>query len=314
MNYYDMREAKIHMSRIVFGCENPLMVQGKYCRSKILLDTAFAQGINVYDTARVYGRSEWVLGKWINKRKIRDKVVIISKGCHPNPAMRITPEALREDLHESLRQLDTSYIDIYLLHRDSAETDIPAILTELNRYQREGKIKVFGVSNWTHERIQYANDCAVRMGLNSFAVSSPNYGIAIQKGDPWRGGVSIAGNHEAVMWYTENRMPVLAYSCLGRGMFSGKVRSNNIKTDQKKIDQYAVEGYWCEENIRRLERVETIAAKKGVTVAQIAMAYIIDSKMNAFPIVRLSTKKRIREVAEVCDIDLSEDEMEWIRG
>lgn len=314
MKYYDMSGIAIPLSKIVFGCENPLMVQGKYFRSRMLLDEAFEQGINVYDTARVYGQSEHILGKWIKQKKNRDKVVIISKGCHPNLAMRITAEALGEDLEESLRQLDTSYIDIYLLHRDSPETDIPVILTELNRYQKEGKIKVFGVSNWTYDRIQYANECAAEIGLNGFMASSPNYGVGLQKGDPWKGGVSISGNQKEIVWYSQNRMPVFAYSCLGRGLFSGKIRSNNIKTDKEKIDQYAIQGYWCEENIQRLEKVEVMAKKKGVTVAQIAMAYIINSEMNAFPIVRLSTKKRIREAVGACSINISEDEMKWIEG
>lgn len=314
MDYCDVSGIKPSLSKVVFGCENPLMVQGRWFKSMILLDNAFGQGINVFDTARVYGQSEFVLGKWINKRRIRDKIVIISKGCHPNPAMRITTEALKEDLDESLRQLDTDYIDIYLLHRDSPEADIPAILTELNRYQGEGKIRIFGVSNWTYERIQYANECAAKMGLNGFAVSSPNYGIGLQKGDPWKGGVSISGNKEEIDWYSKNQMPVLAYSCLGRGLFSGKVRSDHIKRDKEKIDQYAVQGYWCEENIQRLEKVETLAEKRGATVAQIAMAYVIRSQINAFPIARLSTKKRIGEAVGACDVNLLEAEMRWIEG
>lgn len=314
MDYCDLSGINIPLSKVVFGCENPLMVQGKYFKTMMLLDNAFRQGINVYDTARVYGQSERVLGKWINKRGIRDRIVIISKGCHPNPTMRITAEALKEDLAESLKQLDTDYIDIYLLHRDSPEADIPVILTELNQYQSDGKIKIFGVSNWTYERIQYANECAAKMGLNGFAVSSPNYGVGLQKGDPWKGGVSISGKKEEIAWYLKNQMPVLAYSCLGRGMFSGKVRSDHIKVDKERIDQYAVQGYWCEENIYRLEKVETLAERKGATIAQIAMAYVIDSGLNAFPIVRLSTKKRIYEAVGACDVNLSEDEVKWIEG
>lgn len=302
------------LSKIIFGCENPLLVKGKYLKSQVLLDEAFRQGINVYDTARVYGQSEYVLGKWIKKRKIRDKVVIISKGCHPNPAMRITPEALADDLEESLRQLDTDYIDIYLLHRDSAEADIPQMLIQLNKYQSVGKIRLFGVSNWTHERIQYANKCAAEMGVNGFEISSPNYGVGIQKGDPWKGGVSISGNKEAIEWYSQNQMPVFAYSCLGRGFFSGKIESKNLEADKKRIDQYAISGYWCDENIKRLEKVEILAKQKNVTVAQIAMGYVITSGMSAFPIVRLSTKKRIREAVEACDVKLSRDEINWIES
>lgn len=312
MDYSDLNGINIPLSKVVFGCENPLMVQGKFFRSAMILDSAFREGINVYDTARVYGQSERILGKWINQRKIRDKVAIISKGCHPNTAMRITTEALKEDLDESLKQLDTSHIDIYLLHRDSPKADIPAILTELNRYQREGKIKIFGVSNWTCDRIQYANDCAEKMGLNGFKVSSPNYGVGIQVGDPWGGGVSIAGDSEALEWYRKTKIPVFAYSCLGRGMFSGKIKSANMELDKAKIDQCAIQGYWCDENIRRLERVEVLAKRKGVTVAQIAIAYALNSEMNVFPIVRLSTKKRIHEAVGACNVKLSEEEIRWI--
>lgn len=312
MRYSNIPRIDIPASKIVFGCENPLMVQGKHFRSQMLLDEAYKQGINVYDTARVYGESERVLGAWIKKRKIREKVIIISKGCHPNPTMRITPEALQEDLEESLKQLDSNYIDIYLLHRDSADIDIPAVLATLNDYRDQGKIKTFGVSNWTHERIEYANVYADKLGMDGFSVSSPNYGVAIQIGDPWGGGISIAGNNEAIEWYSKSKMPVFAYSCLGRGLFSGKIRGENSEVDKGKIDKSAIVGYWCDENINRLKKVESLSERKHATVAQISMSYIINSEMNDFPIVRLSTKKRVREAVGACDVCLSKDEIRWI--
>ena len=83
--------------------------------SEDLLDLAFSKGFNIFDTARVYDKSEQVLGRWINNSDIRDKVVVVTKGCHPDVHSRLNTESLKEDVESSLDRLQTDYIDIYLL-------------------------------------------------------------------------------------------------------------------------------------------------------------------------------------------------------
>ncbi|MBD5393036.1 MAG: aldo/keto reductase [Lachnospiraceae bacterium] len=289
------------------------MLQGK--RVTKLLDAALDAGINTFDTAENYGASEQMLGKWIKKRKNRDKVVIITKGCHPYGKPRVNAEALKCDLEQSFKRLKTDYIDIYMLHRDHPEADIKAILEILNEYHKAGKIGAFGASNWTHQRIEEVNRYATGHDLVPFTVSSPNFGPAKQVDDPWGGGcVSISGadNADVRKWYQENRIPVFAYSCLGRGMFSGKVRTEDLEHTRENMDKYAIKGYWCQENIERLACIEKIAKERGKSVAQISLAWIMQQEVQAFPIVTISDSKRIAENADAVNIKLSDAELKAI--
>lgn len=92
------------------------------------------------------------------------------------------------DCHNSLAKLKTSHIQLYLLHRDDPQVPVGPIMETLNRLHAEGKIGVFGASNWTMERMMEANEYAYKHGLVPFTVSSPNFGLANQLDDPWGGG------------------------------------------------------------------------------------------------------------------------------
>lgn len=316
MEYKRIQYVNRPLSELVFGCANAgLMTKpGIFRKQEVwkLLDGAVDAGINTFDTAENYGDSELVLGKWMKQRKIRDKVVILTKGCHPHGAPRVTPEALKEDLEQSFSRLGTDYIDIYLLHRDHPDAEIGAIVEVLNEYHKAGKIGAFGASNWTHERIKEANEYALRKGMVPFSVSSPNFGPATQVEEPWGGGcVSISGENgaEARRWYTEQKMAVFAYSCLGRGLFSGKVKADDPEAGKEQLDKYAIKGYWCRENLDRLARVEKIAKKRDCSVSQIALAWIMQQPMQTFPIVTVSSVERIKENVKATELKLSEEEI-----
>lgn len=316
MEYKRIQYVNRPLSELVFGCANAgLMTKpGVFRKKEIwkLLDGALDAGINTFDTAESYGDSELVLGKWMKQRKTRDKVIILTKGCHPHGAPRVTPEALKEDLEQSFSRLGTDYIDIYLLHRDHPDAEIGAIVEVLNEYHKAGKIGAFGASNWTHERIKEANAYALKKGLVPFSVSSPNFGPATQIEDPWGGGcVSISGESgaEARRWYTEQKMAVFAYSCLGRGIFSGKVKSDDPESGKERLDKFAIKGYWCRENLDRLARVEKIAKERACSVSQVALAWIMQQPMQTFPIVTVSSVERIKENVKATELKLSEEEI-----
>lgn len=313
MDYRTIQYVDKPVSKIIFGCANPAMIQGK--RVYRLLDEALDAGINTFDTAESYGASEDVLGKWMKLWWKRNKVVLITKGCHPHGRPRVTLEDLKEDINNSLKRLKTDYIDIYMLHRDHPDADIEAILEVLNENHKAGKIGAFGASNWNHDRIAKVNEYAYKKGLIPFTVSSPNYGPATQVEDPWGGGcVSISGkgNENARKWYIDNGMPVFAYSCLGRGMFSGKVRTDDLENSKATLDKFALKGYWCQENIERLACMEKLAKEKNCSVSQLSLAWIVQQKLEAFPIITISDKRRIAENVAALDIRLSEEEINSI--
>ena len=303
------------LSRIVYGCASSPMLAGEDVSE--VLDQVFALGVNVYDTAENYGLSECSLGNWIRSRGIREKVHIISKGCHPYGRNRMTPEDLKQDLEQSLQRLQTDYIDTYFLHRDDVERPVGPIVEALNEFHKAGKIGRFGGSNWTVARIREANAYAHAHGLIPFTVSSPHYGLAVQVEDPFGGSsgcvnISGQGQSEELAFYECSQMPVFAYSSLGRGFFTGRVRSDKPKEALQVLDEFAVKGFCHPENFERLARAEELAREKKATVAQIALAWVLNQKISVWPIVSSSSPERFKSNMKALDIILSEEELQWL--
>jgi aryl-alcohol dehydrogenase-like predicted oxidoreductase len=165
------------VSRIVFGTDRLrsrrlwwLPDRSLGHQAFALLDRSFELGCTSFDTARIYGDSERTLGAWMRKRRNRDKVVVISKGCHPDGLgrPRFSASDVSRDLHASLTALGTDFIDLYLLHYDHPAARVEPVLEQLNRHIDEGKITAIGASNWSHERIDVANAAAASHGLKPF--------------------------------------------------------------------------------------------------------------------------------------------------
>jgi len=320
MIYKELPYVANPVSRIVFGCAVEPMLQGKDIFET--LDMAYDAGINTFDTAANYGLSEVSLGNWLTSRKLHDKTVIISKCCHPeqkynNGADRVTPEAIEQDFLQSVERLGTEHIDIYFLHRDDLKVDVGPIIEALNKLHSQGKIGAFGGSNWTVSRIRQANDYAKNHNLVPFTVSSPNFGLADQIGDPWEMGggcVTISGpNNEADRdWYSKNKMPVFAYSSLGHGLFTGRIKSFQEELAAEFLDPAAVKGYCCHENFERLARVEILADKLGYSVPQIAIAWMLHQPMEVFSLVSSMNEVNIRKNIDALDIKLSQKECDWL--
>lgn len=280
-----------------------------------LLDTMYALGVNCFDASDHYG--EEPLGEWLEARGLHEKVVVLTKGAHHNRFRpRVNDFDILHDAHNSLAKLKTRRIDIYMLHRDEPEKPVGPIMEALNRLYGEGKISVFGASNWTAERMEEANEYAAKRGLEPFRAGSPYFGLAEQVEDPWGGGcVSIAGpgNARARAWYEKNRVPVFAYSTLARGFFSGRVSSDHPERAGAEMDEAGVKGYCHPVNFERLRRAERLSQEKNVTVAQIAMAWIFSqSELDVYALTTPSTGERMRESIGALSIRLTAKEVQWL--
>ncbi len=284
-------------SRILFGTANAPMIAGEDVSP--LLDEMVSLGVNAFDTARGYGLAERALGRWMRARGNRESLVVLSKcGDLKNGVVHLDRQVIEQELAQSLHELGTDYIDVYLLHRDDPETPIEEYMTCLNERKAAGQIRCFGVSNWTVARIKEANDYARAHGLEGFSVSSPHYSLAEQVADPWGGGcVTVSGNGHAAdrAWYSGNQMPVVAYSSLSRGFFSGKFRAGDDDGARRALDLNAQRGYLSEGNMARLARAEALAARDGCTVAFIAMRYAFSSSMNLFAVCATGSGARMRQ-------------------
>lgn len=314
MNFGRIRGVNKPVSRILLGTAVSPMLLGQDADE--MLDAAFESGINAFDTARNYGGAERSLGRWLKARGVRKDAVILSKCGHPDGnGSRVNERAIRDDLSRSLEELQTDDIDIYLLHRDDERVPVGEIVELFNQLKREGKIGAFGDSNWTHERIAAANDYAREHGLTPFAVSSPNFSLAYQQCDPWGGGcVSITGAENAATraWYKETQLPLVAYSSLARGFFSGKFRSDERKKAREVLDAVALKAYDCEENFIRLRRAEELARKKGCNVSEIAMRWIFAAGLNVFAAVSASTRERMQSNIKALSLPMTEEEAAYL--
>ena len=303
------------VSRLVQG--TVMIGPGNEDESFALLDAVFELGCNTFDTAHIYGGggSERTLGKWIEARGVREQVVVLDKGCHQTQdRRRVTPFDVLADLHDGLARLKTDYIDLFVLHRDDESVPVGPIVDVLNENVQAGTIRAFGGSNWTHQRIQQANEYAEAHGLIPFAVSSPNYSLAEQVVVPWAGCISIAGPNggAARQWYARTQMPVFPWSSLAGGFFSGRFRRDNLDTFTDGLDKVAAKCYGSEANFRRLDRAAELAEEKGLTVPQVATAYIMNQPVNVFALVGCRKGEEFKANVEALDVKLTAQELAWL--
>ena len=295
------------ISRIVLG--TLVFSPHKDMTGEELLDAFFSAGGNAIDTAHAYGGgdSERVVGAWMNTHDNREEVFLIDKGAHHTPKVprpRLNPQEIKCDLDESLDRLHTDYIDLYLLHRDDPQIPVATIIEYLNQEIEAGRILAFGASNWTHLRIQEANEYAVQNELIGFAVSSSNLSLAVPMEAMWPGVLSASD--EAQRWHRENDFPLLSWSSQARGFFSGQF------TPENRDDENMVRVYYNPENFEKLRRAQELGGKKGFTAIQIALAYVMHQPYPTFPIVGPCTLAELDSSLEALKIRFSNDEMRWL--
>lgn len=275
-----------------------------------LLDAFLEEGVTVFDTARIYGTTDRFLGDWIRSRDNREQVVVLGKGAHHGGGrQRVTPEDIEADLFKSLDDLQTDYIDLYILHRDDPSVPVGPIVNALNAHRKAGRIRAFGVSNWTHTRLAEANDYARIHNLTPFAVSNPQLSLAEQIKEPWENCVSIGGpsGAGARAYYAETQLPLFTWSSLAGGFLSGK-----YNRDSPDDNSLAYSSYASADNFTRLERATEIAQQKNVSLPQIALAYVMNQPLNVFALVGSANREELQANIAALDIALSPQELAYL--
>ena len=281
-----------------------------------LLDDYFEIGGNVIDTGRFYsgGDTEGVLTRWLDSRNMaarRDSFLIVNKACHHyvdennvhHPEQnRVKPECITEDLEYSLDNMKQKYFDIYLLHRDNPEEPVEGLMDRLEKHRREGKILVYGVSNWTLPRVQAAQDYAKRAGYQGISVNNPSYSLATVTTPRWFG--CVYADDAYVKWHADKGISVVAWAPQASGFFAG-VFGDNPPEDIRRT-------YFSEANFEKLARCKKLAEKYGVSPTNIALAYIFNQRAPVLASIGPHSMRELTEAVEVLDIRLSESEVEWL--
>lgn len=275
-----------------------------------LLDTFVAAGGTAIDTARVYARggSEQAIGAWLREGDRRDDVVIITKGAHhaPDLTRRVTPAEITADLLASLEALGVETVDLYLLHRDDPHQPVGPIIECLNEHLAAGRLRAFGASNWTHQRIEEANRYAASHGLQGFVASSPNLALAVPSEPMWPDCVSVAGDPEALAWYQRTRLPLFAWSAQASGFFSGRFAPGQI------ADPNVARVYNRPDNWERLRRAREVAARLGCTPTQVALAWVLHQPFPTFALIGPRSLEELEDCLGALAVRLTADEVAWL--
>jgi aryl-alcohol dehydrogenase-like predicted oxidoreductase len=284
-----------------------------------MLDRFVEQGGNFLDSAKVYAdwlpgersSSEKTIGRWLASLGNRDRIVLATKGAHPDLAsmhiQRLSRPEIVSDLESSLDHLKIDRIDLYWLHRDDPGRPVGEILETLNELVKAGKIRYFGASNWRTERLEAAQTYAAAHGLQGFAASSTmwNYGVPDPEAIPDK-TITVM---DSAMWQYHARtgLPAIPYTPQANGLFR---RMANSTLEQMKPDQRRI--YHLPENPRRFERLMQLSAETGLTVTQIVLGFLLSQPFMTIPIVGCQNLAQLEDSLSAAGVRLSTNQLAFL--
>lgn len=274
-----------------------------------LLDIYTDAGGNVIDTARVYsgGKSEEAIGRWLEKTGKRSKIVLSSKGCHPEiddmSQRRLSKKDMEYDLNLSLKVLNTDCIDIYWLHRDDLSRTVDEIVENINTFIKEGKIRMVGCSNWYSDRIEQANIYAAKHGLCGFSSSQIQWSLAHTSEDIYQDFDIVIMDEKEYKYYVNSGMPVFAYAPQAQGFFP-KVAEGGLEALSEKTRKR----FGSEDNLKRLEGLKVFAENHGISLSAASLMFITCNRLSAVPIIGSRTPQQLHESLEAADLIITSDE------
>ena len=149
----------------------------------------------------------------------------------------------------------------------------------------------------------------------TFSASSPNFSLADQIDSPWGPDcITISGpkNADVRSWYAEKGLAVFSWSSLARGFLSGRISRSNFDQVRDEFEEHTIRCYVCEDNWRRLDRAEELAAEKSLTVPQLALAFVLNQPMNIFALVGAYKSEEINANLAALETELTRAEIDWL--
>lgn len=271
-----------------------------------MLDLFAELGGNFVDTARVYaawipdgeGVSERTIGRWLKSRNMASGFIVATKGGHPNLATmkvsRLSSAEIAADVAASLMALQVDAIDIYWLHRDDPAIPVSEIVDAMHEQVAAGRLRAIGASNWPPERIDAANAYAAEHRRTGFCASQIGWSLARPNPAAKGFGGELDMNESALEYHRRTSLPVMAYSSQAAGFFAGK--ADRYRGLDAPKDGFA-KRYVTAENFARLDRAREVAARRGRTAHDVALAYLLSQ---SFPVYALAGCRNVDQVRTSC--------------
>ncbi|MCY0879491.1 MAG: aldo/keto reductase [Firmicutes bacterium] len=305
----DLRVSAIGLGTAHFGSQVDVATS---CR---LLDRFIEQGGNLLDTARVYaawvphgmGASERTIGRWLRRRGNRASVVVATKGGHPDLRTMTVPRLDRTqitaDCHASLRALGCDYIDLYWLHRDDESRPVDDLLETLEHLVAAGKIRWYGCSNWSVDRMRAAQEIAHRHGCRGFVANQPQWSLAEINADSVTDPTLRRMDAAMQRFHQETGMAVIPYGAQAQGFFS-KAAAHGLDALPAPLRR----AYDNPTNRRRLARLKYWADVTSHSVTALALGYLVShSDFVTIPLIGAQHLWQLDESLAAADLVLPSD-------
>lgn len=268
-------------------------------QGKDVVRQAINHGINLLDTAYIYGpeRSEELVGEVV-KEYPREQIKIATKGSHEfdenqEVHQNNQPEYLKQQVENSLKRLQTDYIDLYYIHFPDDNTPKDQAVAALQELKEQGKIKAIGVSNFTLDQLKEANKDGY------VDVVQLEYNL-------------LHRENEAVLQYcVDHQITFIPYFPLASGILAGKYDENTKFSDHRTTRRDFKTGVF-EENVRRVKALESIAAAHQTSIANIVLAFYLTRPAIDVIIPGAKRAEQVIENIKAADIVLSDDEIQYI--
>ena len=268
--------------------------------ARACVDAAFEVGINFIDTANVYavGAAEAFLGDVLQSRP-RDSYVLATKLYFPmdDQNQGLSRAQVEKQIADSLRRLRTDYVDLYQCHRYDHSTPLEETMEALNEVVRSGKARAIGFSEWSADQIQAALDLSREHGWTTFVSSQPQYSMLHREPE-----------HDVIPLCREHGISQIVWSPLAQGALTGKYKPGApLPTGSRAASDRMgrMMGNWLEEDVlERVQHLRLVADGLGLTMAQLALAWVLREPNLASAIVGASRPEQVRDNASASGIAL----------
>ncbi|TWT05222.1 aldo/keto reductase [Planococcus sp. CPCC 101016] len=311
MEYRNLGDTGLKVSNISLGT----MAFGRWIDEQAsveIMDIALDTGINLIDTANFYGKGqdeafkygtgecEEIVGNYLKGK--RNQVVLATKvglpmGKGPNQ-QGLSKYHIMQQAEESLRRLQTDWIDLYQVHRFDSSTPLEETLSALTDLVRQGKVRYIGCSNYAAWQMAKAKGVSELHGLEHFVSSQSQYNL-----------LSRELENEVVPYCQSEKMGLLAYSPMARGMLSGKYKTKGEMPEDSRAakGEELIQHYFTDANFEKVAAYKELLGDQGYNLSQFALAWILNQPAVTSAIVGASKPHHVSDAVEISG-------WEWMEG
>jgi aryl-alcohol dehydrogenase-like predicted oxidoreductase len=274
-------------------------------QSHRLLDAVTGAGINFIDTADVYstwahggegGQSETIIGNWLKKSGKRDSVIIATKVGKDmgNGKKGLSKAYITKAVEDSLKRLQTDYIDLYQSHDDDRETPFEETLATFDDLIKQGKVRAIGASNYNAQRLRESLEVSRQDNLPAYQTLQPLYNLYDRE--------AYEKELEAVC--VENNLGVINFYALASGFLTGKYRTEaDLATTRRQSNKK----YFNQRGFKILKGLDEVAAQYNANPAQVAIAWLIARPSITAPIASATSIEQLQDLVKATELKLGKE-------